>query len=63
MRKNLQATVREEAGATYRLDVSHGTHTNGSAERGATGEKLVVSVVHATLRSDSKSTYRPELKP
>lgn len=57
MRKNLRATVREKASATYRTDLSHGTHTYGpaygSAERGATGEKLVVSIVHATLHSNS----------
>lgn len=57
MTKNLLATVREKASATYRTGWSHGTHTNwpdyGSAERGATGEKLVVSILHATLYSDS----------
>lgn len=57
MRKNLQATVREKASATYRTGFSRGTHTNGpaygSVERGATGEKLVVSILHATLHCDS----------
>lgn len=54
--KKTHATVREKASATYRTGLSHGTHTNvpayGSAERGATGEKLVVSDLHATLHSD-----------
>lgn len=56
-KKNLHATVREKASTTYRTGLSHGTHTNGpvygSAERGATGEKLVVSILHAILHSDS----------
>ena len=49
--------MREKASATYHTGLSNGTHNNvpayGSAERGATGEKLVVSILHATLHSDS----------
>lgn len=55
--KKTTQTRREKASATHRRGSSHGTHNTGpaygSAERGATGEKLVVSTVHATLRSDS----------
>lgn len=57
MKKKNTETRREKASATHRQGSSHGTHTTGpvygSAERGATGEKLVVSTVHATLGSDS----------
>lgn len=55
--KNVHATVREKASTTYCEGLSRGTHINGpaydSAERGATGEKLVVSIRHATLHYDS----------